>query len=429
MHAQAEPRLPAGLEHRARLVGVEGAAARRRRRSSARAARHASSISPQTSSTYSSARPSYSAGTACAPRKVTSSVSSPATSARAPLGLDVEAVARLDLEVRDPGAQCLGAASARQLAQLVLRRRPGRLGGHPDPRRRVRAAGHPGGELVGAVAGEDEVGVAVDEPRDHAAAARVEPLVRGRAGALDRRDALALDHQRRVAHEPERALAEGGVAGDEQPDVVDHERAHAAHRPRSTRSSSRGDVDDTCAAVAHDRAAVDDHVGARPPALAANTTAARASSGRVPARRTPSPATTATRSARAPGAMRPGVVPAQAGVPGLGRRAQQRGGGVDAALPAREPLVELDRARLLEEVDDRVRVAAERQRRAGLGERAHAADAVGEVALGGRADAAARRGAAEQPDVRVGQVRRVDRREARSSARRRRRAAPWGSLP
>ena len=44
--------------------------------------RQASSISPQTSSTYSSARPSYSGGTAWAPRNVTSSVNSPATAHR-----------------------------------------------------------------------------------------------------------------------------------------------------------------------------------------------------------------------------------------------------------------------------------------------------------------------------------------------------------
>ena len=36
----------------------------------------------------------------------------------------------------------------------------------------------------------------------------VEPLVPGRAGTLDARDPLAVDHERRVAHEPERPLAE-----------------------------------------------------------------------------------------------------------------------------------------------------------------------------------------------------------------------------
>ena len=41
--------------------------------------------------------------------------------AQPPLGLDVEPVARLDLDVRDPGAEGLGAAGARQLAELVRR--------------------------------------------------------------------------------------------------------------------------------------------------------------------------------------------------------------------------------------------------------------------------------------------------------------------
>ena len=64
-----------------------------------------------------------------------------------------------------------------------------------------------------------------------------------------------------------------------------------------------------------------------------------------------------TRSAGAPGRDRPGLGPAERCVAVGGRRAEQRGGAVAAALAAREPLVELDRARLLEQVDHRMRVA------------------------------------------------------------------------
>ena len=85
---------------------------------------------------------------------------------------------------------------------------------------------------------------------------------------------------------------------------------------------------------------------------------------------------------------------------------------MDAADAGREPLVELDRARLLERVDDRLRVAAGGERRAGVEQPPRGADAVGEVALGGRAEAGGHARAAEQRDVVVGQVRRVDGGEA-----------------
>ena len=51
-----------------------------------------------------------------------------------------------------------------------------------------------------ALAGEDEVRVAVDEARDDAAPARVDALVGvGVPGALDGGDAVAVEHERRVA--------------------------------------------------------------------------------------------------------------------------------------------------------------------------------------------------------------------------------------
>ena len=55
--------------------------------------------------------------------------------------------------------------------------RAGRLGRDADPARLVGPAGHARRELVGAVAGEHEVRVAVDEAGDDAAAVGVEALV------------------------------------------------------------------------------------------------------------------------------------------------------------------------------------------------------------------------------------------------------------
>ena len=107
--------------------------------------------------------------------------------------------------------------------------------------------------------------------------------------------------------------------------------------------------------------------GARPRAPAANTTASSAFSGSVPAKRTPSSADRDEVGSR-PGRDPPGVRPAEAGVPVLRGRPQQRGGGVVAALPACQALVQLDGASLLEEVDHGVGVAAERQRGARLRE-------------------------------------------------------------
>ena len=142
------------------------------------------------------------------------------------LGLDVEPVAALDLEVGDPGPQSLGPAALGQRAQLVGARGARRGRGLADPARLVRAPRHPRRELVGPVPGEDEMRVTVDEARDNAAAVRVEALVAGSAGGLDRRHSLALDHQRGVADDPQGTLPALRFVRDEEPDVVD-DQAHA----------------------------------------------------------------------------------------------------------------------------------------------------------------------------------------------------------
>src|SRR6266496_2203688 len=79
-----------------------------------------------------------------------------------------------------------------------------------------------------------------------------------------------------------------------------------------------------------------------------------------------------------------------------------------------EALVQLQGAGLLEQVDDGVAVAADAQRAAGGGQRRGGADAVGQVALGGRAHADGRAGGAEAADVVVAEPGGVDRGGART---------------
>ena len=182
-------------------------------------------------------------------------------------------------------------------------------------------------------------------------------------------------------------------------------------------------------AVADDLAAVDDHVAARRRRSPRTRPPRPRVSDSVPARRTPS-RPTVTRSARAPGAIRPASGQPRQACPSSVAARSRAAAVWQAALAAREALVELDRARLLEEVDHGVGVAAERKRCAGV----RPAGASGRSRRPGRARWSGRRssrpGAAEQRHVGVGQVRGVHGGEARASApassSTRRRGAPVG---
>ena len=117
-----------------------------------------------------------------------------------------------------------------------------------------------------------------------------------------------------------------------------------------------------------------------------------------------------TRSARAPGASRPASAQPRHACPATGGGGEQLAGGEVAALVGGQPLVELQRPRLLEQVDDGVAVAAEasagtpaaRRRAAGPMPSARSRSVVGHRQTRGRA-------CAEQRDVGVGQVGGVDR--------------------
>ena len=169
------------------------------------------------------------------------------------LVVDRGAVAGLDLDRRDagraaprPGGLAPSARSsssdAARVASIVVLMPPASYG----------RPGHAGGELGGPVAGEHEVGVAVDEARDHAAPAGVDALVGGRAPARCRRRRRASPSIDDVASVQ---LAVVGVR-HQPPDAVDDDAwSRAAPRRSSAATSS-----DVCGAVAHDDAAADDDV-------------------------------------------------------------------------------------------------------------------------------------------------------------------------
>ena len=158
---------------------------------------------------------------------------------------DREAVARLDLERRRALGVQLGHEPGEPRAQLVVGRGTSGRDGRADAAGLVAPAGHARGELLGAIAAEHEVRVAVDEPGDHRPAAasttstsasqmprRSSPSrwssrssCRARCSLAwwlaDPRDTSALDEHGGVAHDAERsALAVGRR-------VVRHELADA----------------------------------------------------------------------------------------------------------------------------------------------------------------------------------------------------------
>ena len=136
------------------------------------------------------------------------------------LGLDVEAVAGLDLDRRDPALHQCPQARARLLHKLFQGSRPRRLHGRGD------AAAGAGDFLIGralepllifagAVAAEDEVGVAIDQAGgDPGAVQRLDlsGLVAGQLGAAaDPDDAPVLDADGAILDRPEGAGTAGSM--------------------------------------------------------------------------------------------------------------------------------------------------------------------------------------------------------------------------
>ena len=181
------------------------------------------------------------------------------------------------------------------------------------------------------------------------------------------------------------------------------DRARRARRRRRARGACRRDDDSA-------RRTID--ARGRRPRLAAKTTASSACAGAVPARRTQS-RPTVTRSAIAPGSIRPASgqpIAAWPAAVAAARAGRRRGGGRARPVASRSSS-STARASSKRSMTA-LRVGAEAERRAGVGEPPRRADAVGEVALGGRAEAAGRPRLAEAAEVGVGEVGGVDRGEA-----------------
>ena len=117
------------------------------------------------------------------------------------LVVDGQAVAALDLDGGRALAAHLGDQPGDVAGELLVGGGAGGGDGGADAAGGVRRAGHPGRELRRPVAGEDQVGVAVDEAGEHRAAAGVDLLVGGRrvGGRADPGDLRALDDERGVA--------------------------------------------------------------------------------------------------------------------------------------------------------------------------------------------------------------------------------------
>ena len=148
-----------------------------------------------------------------------------------------EPVAGLHLERRRALRPQLGDEAGKAGTQLVVRRRAGRRDGPPYAARGIRRARHARLELVGPVAAEDEVGVAVDEPRDDGPPAGIHHLDLARGHAFSRDSILAPRLRPRGAVSAHGCcLADGG---DRRPPPRSR-RGGAAHPPRRrpTRSAN-----------------------------------------------------------------------------------------------------------------------------------------------------------------------------------------------
>ncbi len=246
MEAQAQPGGPAGGEHRPALVGVEGAhlaegvdpAGVRRGRVEHRAAHEVHIVvgAPLVLGRNHMGTEEGGLG------------GEPFGNLQAPhLVASVQSVARLDLHCGDARAASLLASCCGEPGELVVARPTGCVDRHEDATGLVGCAGHTGGELVTAVAGENEVGVAVHEAGDHATSSGVDAPVGNLSRRADRDDPVAGHHHRCVSHQTQRTLPKGWFVGDQQADVVDDsgERTHVAsiRSPIAAASSAETSMD------------------------------------------------------------------------------------------------------------------------------------------------------------------------------------------
>ena len=161
---------------------------------------------------------------------------------------DGEAVAGLGLHRGGAAGGGLREPGPDEVAQALVGRLPGRRGGHADAACGVGLPGHPGLELGGAVAVEDEVGVGVDPSGQHGPTAEVLALVgrRGLRGGAGPGHAAVLDHEGGLAQHlllgdlpGAGGVVEGGVEGPELGDAGEQGRGHGVP-PQSRRTGVIG---------------------------------------------------------------------------------------------------------------------------------------------------------------------------------------------
>ena len=148
---------------------------------------------------------------------------------RARLVVDVEPVARLDLDRRRAGPVSLDEPPSDETVEFVGRCGASRFGRRSDAATVVRLACHPGGELLGPVAGEHQVGVGVDEAGQDAGAIGIDAFVGDLAGGTDVCDRPVDDDDAGVLEDAERPAPDRRIVRDERADVVDHDRARRRH--------------------------------------------------------------------------------------------------------------------------------------------------------------------------------------------------------
>ena len=103
--------------------------------------------------------------------------------------------------------------------------------GAQNPPAVVRRTGHAGFKLVGAITGEDQVGVRINEAGHHGGPVDVDHLV-GLGGAVTRPDphdaALVDDHGRVLQPSHHRLVAQGWIIGRQFTNVGNEPRGHSA---------------------------------------------------------------------------------------------------------------------------------------------------------------------------------------------------------
>ena len=147
--------------------------------------------------------------------------------------------------------------------------------------------------------------------------------------------------------------------------------------------------------------------------MSAADAASTACAGSAPAVRGES-SRSATRSARRPGVSSPASGQPMLRCPSTVSADNEIGRAKPAALLARQPFVHLEGPCLLEHVDQHVLVAAEYHGAPRISQGPGRADAIGKIALRGRAHAHGRAGRAQPDDVLAREMGRVDRSRRRS---------------